>query len=703
MPTVPALPLHSLENRLFTLRSPLPGAGLLLDRFEGTEGVSEPFRFTLRLLSERAELDLKAFLGRPLGVDLATAGGAPRHFHGLVTSFRHLGTDGGFARYEAVLGPWTELLRHRVDCRLFQNRTLPEILQEVFQAYGPLARHRFELKEPEARPVTLCAQYRETDFQFVARLLEERGLHYFFRFEAGGHLMVVSDDSRAAQPMPLSARLAYNAVPGAAKEDTIDAWGAVEALASNAWTTRSYDFKNPREPLDAVARSAHPGRTLPPLERFEPAGAYGYPDLEAGERLARRRMEEVDRGASGFQGASNVRFLTCAHLFELLDHYLPGETVHDRTFFVTRVRHEGGNNHLREGRADYRNAFECIPALARYRPPLLTERPVVRGPQTAVVVGPEGEEIHCDAYGRIRVQFHWDRLGGHDEGSSCWVRVVFPWAGAGYGFVALPRVGQEVVVEFLDGNPDRPLVTGCVYNELRRPPWDLPANRTQSGLLTRSSPGGDASSANALRFEDRKGQEEVWLHAERDQRIEVERDERHEVGHDRAKEVGNDETTRIGRDRTETVGRDEAVQVGNDRTENVGGNEQVSIQGFQSLTVALAQSIAVGGAKSESVALASAEQVGGSRSLAVGVSYVAHIGKDRSESVGRNAREEAGADRSSKVGKTWRIEAGDRLEVTVGASSLVMEKDGTVTLAGKKVNIHAEGPLVLKGKDIENN
>ena len=718
---------HTQENRLFTLQSPVPEAGLLLDRFTGTEGVSVPFRFELELLSEQGDLELKAFLGKPMGVSLATAGGAPRAFHGHVAAFRHTGTDGGFARYEAVLTPWTDLLRHRINCKLFQEKNLPDLLRELFTDYGHLARYELRLDLAACKPMTLCVQYGESDFAFFSRLLERHGIHYHFRFEEDAHILVLSDDARTAPPMPGGVRIPYNAIPGAAREDTIDDWGSSREVAATAFAAKTFDFKSPRDPMDAGEKTFQPGE-LPELEHFHYPGAHAYPDFSAGEQYARRRMEELDLRTETFTGASNCRQLTCGHTFELLDHYRAGQTVHDRTFFVTGVHHQGSNNYVPQAsRADYRNTFTCVSSLVPYRPPLATPRPTIHGPQTAIVTGPPGEEVFCDEYGRVRIQFHWDRLGKFDEASSCWVRVSSPWAGSRFGFIALPRVGDEVVVEFLDGDPDRPLITGQVYNQVRMPPWELPMNRTQSGLLTRSSLGGGPANANALRFEDKLGAEEVWLHAEKDQRLEVEHDESHTVGHDRAKGIGHDETTEVKHDRTETVGNDERITVGGNRTERVGGNEAITIArnrtervgahenvgigGSQRLSVTEGQTISVGGSqdisvtmtKNENVLLGSTEQVGGVRTLSVGEGYLITVGAAKSEAVAADSIEEVGENKATRVGKSCLIEAGDQLELKVGKSRLVMDKEGKITLSGTELNLEGSGPVKVRGKDVDLN
>jgi type VI secretion system secreted protein VgrG len=701
-PAPSAISLFSQQNRLLQLRSPL-GDSLLLDRFQGTEGLSVPFRFTLDLISERADLTLRELMGQELAVELANEDGA-RRFSGRVVRFAHTGSDGGFAFYRAELGPWTEFLERRVNCRIFHGLTLPELLCRLFGEYGARARYQLDLDTGHYPPMTQCTQYRETDFAFVCRLLEAEGIHYRFRFDPDGHTLVLADSSRHAPPMPVRERIEYLGAHGAGSRDGIDRWGCERALVATGYAIKSFDFQQPGDRLVAEQSTTHDMGAVPRLERYDHEGSFAYVDFDDGNRIARLRVEEADLRAKTFFGEGNCRFLASGHCFELADHYDSGAGVHDRRFLVTAVTHEAANNYRESGgRPHYRNHFTCVRARIPFRPPLRTPRPVLRGPQTATVVGPPGEEIHCDRYGRVKVQFHWDREGEFTDASSCWVRVATPLAGSRFGVVALPRVGHEVVVAFLEGNPDRPIIIGQAYNARNLPPWELPASRTQSGILTRSTLDGDCGTANALRFEDRKGEEEVWLHAEKDQRIEVEHDERHDVGHDRAKDVGHDETTRVEHDRSERVGNDETIAVGRDRTETVGRDETLTVDGHQRLSVGASQTVTVGSTKLETVTLASTELVGAARSLSVGGAYAVIVGAAKNEAVGLGSFEQVGAEKSTLVGLTYHIEAKEQLEIVVGQSRLILAKDGTITLAGVRLELIGSKQVTVQGQIVDLN
>ncbi|NHZ66757.1 type VI secretion system Vgr family protein, partial [Massilia genomosp. 1] len=394
-------------------------------------------------------------------------------------------------------------------------------------------------------------------------------------------------------------------------------------------------------------------------------------------------------------------------------------------------RHTASNNYQVnvETPSYYENRVSCIRKQIPWRPGrgYNSIEPKIYGLQTALVVGPKGEEIHTDKYGRVRVQFHWDRIGEYDEKSSAWIRVATSWSGANFGVTAIPRIGSEVIVQFMDGNPDRPLVTGMVPNEDTMVPWTLPENKTQSGVLTRSTPKGNYNTANALRFEDKKGQEQLWLHAEKDQLTEVEHDEDKWVGNDRRKTIDRDETTLVKRDRTETVDRDETItihnnrkervdhdetiSIGDNRTEDVGINETITIGANRTKTVVQNETDSIGGAwtidvammKTETIGLASVQNVGMARMDNVGLGYDLNVGMSMATIVGKS--------QITQVENSIAIVAGDELSITVGKAKLLMKSDGTIIFNGHTFSVgtsdeqvfKADGNITLNGKKILEN
>jgi type VI secretion system secreted protein VgrG len=394
-----------------------------------------------------------------------------------------------------------------------------------------------------------------------------------------------------------------------------------------------------------------------------------------------------------------------------------------------------------------------------YRAPRITPKPIVQGPQTAIVVGKAGEEIWTDQYGRVKVQFHWDRYGEDNENSSCWVRVSQPWAGKNWGAVAIPRMGQEVIVSFREGDPDQPIITGRVYNEDNMPPYELPANATQSGVKSRSSKGGAPDNFNELRFEDKKGSEEVYIHAEKDQNNVVENNESTSVGNDRSETVGNDETISIGNNRTEDVGNDETITIGNNRTETVGTDETItigsnrteSVGADETVTIGSNRSVTIGSSKTETISINKAETIGVAKELTIGGAYQVtvgaamnetigaakaeeigavksvNVGANSSENVGANKSVDAGGNISESAGKDVNVSSGkkmsltagddfaisgskkgvisiaDELSITCGKASIVMKKNGDITINGKAITIKGSGDVIIKGKKILQN
>jgi type VI secretion system secreted protein VgrG len=406
-------------------------------------------------------------------------------------------------------------------------------------------------------------------------------------------------------------------------------------------------------------------------------------------------------------------------------------------YVLRRVTHSATRgNAYRSGESgafEYTNHFQAIPFALPFSPPRVTPKPVVAGSQTAVVVGPAGEEIFTDKYSRIKVQFHWDRQGKSDADSSCWVRVASQWAGKQWGFISIPRIGQEVVVDFLEGDPDLPIVTGSVYNAEQMPPYALPGNKTQSGVKSRSSMGGNPETFNEIFFEDKKGSELVYIRAEKDQTLAVENDEAHWVGHDRDKTVDNDErvlihhdrtktvdnneTNTIGVDRKEKVGSNETIDIGASRTETVGKHESISVKLTRTRLVGLAETVTVGGAQAITVGAARAvtvglsqavtvagnqtESVGGTQKETYGKDHgqtVAQnqsvtVGNDQSSKVGKNRTAEVAEDDGLKVGKKLVISAGEEILIKTGDASILMKKDGTIQISGKDVTVKASGEM----------
>lgn len=524
------------HRRLFKFLHPAkPAAGLLLERFKGSDGMSQAFAYELMLISDNAQLPLKSMIGQQVSIEIELADAAPRFINGYLTRFASLGSDGALNRYSATLKPWLSLLEHRIDTRIFQDCTVEEVLREVFALYPQYASFRFCLYRPQKRHSYLT-QYRESDFSFIHRLLEQAGMFYHFEHSAQSHVLVISDTSRLAEQLPEQPHIRFHRNSVTETADAITRWCGHRQLAAGKFALQTFDYRQPRNLLPVMMNSVNEQGDVQCLEVYDP-GQYTHGTYNDGEALLRTRLEALEVRAKWFEGASNCRAMRPGHSFELLQHPAHTDTqVDEREFLLLSVACEGHNNYLTGQQASYFNTFTCVRKKIPFRPQANTARPVINGPQTAIVVGPPGEEIFTDELGRVKVQFHWDRQGDYNAASSSWVRVAQAGASGGFGSIQIPRVGDEVVVVFLEGNPDRPLVIGSVYNIGNPPPWPLPANKTQSGILTRSI-NGTGRTANFLRFEDKAGAEQVSLHAERDLYTEVEADDRLIVGGNRTIKV----------------------------------------------------------------------------------------------------------------------------------------------------------------------
>ncbi|MGK9062986.1 MULTISPECIES: type VI secretion system Vgr family protein [Pseudomonas] len=528
----------SQHRRLITFDSPLPvDQELQLLSFTGHEAMSELFYFNVELISQDARIELKKLIGKKVTMGIELADGSTKYISAHVSDFVHTGADAGVANYSAELVPWLWILSRRRDSRIFQDKTTEQIVKEVFAYYLTLADHEFRLSKP-LKPISFCTQYQESDLNFVLRLLEQEGLYFTFQHSQEGHRMIISDDSSVLTQLPGQPVIRYHRASVTETEDSITAWSSSRRFQPTQLTLKSFDYKQPGNPhlvkLESINQQGEVGR----LEVFEYEGLYGYADADEGMRKARHRLEAMEVQGKIFSGKSNCRALEPGYYFELSQHYDHDNDPQDeRQFLILSVKHWGQNNYSSNGQAGYQNSFTCIRRKIPFRPSLNTPRGLISGPQTAIVVGPPGEEIYTDELGRVKLQFHWDRNGEFNDQSSCWVRVAQSGASGGFGSIQIPRVGDEVVVVFLDGNPDRPLIMGSLYNSTNTPPWSLPANKTQSGFLTRSMKG-DGGTANFFRFEDKAGAEQIIMHAERNMDTEIELDETHDVGNNRTITVG---------------------------------------------------------------------------------------------------------------------------------------------------------------------
>jgi len=517
--------------------------------FRGREAISQPYRFDLELVSERPDLDLESLLHRPAFLAFAPDGSG---IHGLVHQAAQGESGKRLTRYRLTLVPQLAYLAHRTNQRIFQHLTVEKIISLVLEEHGIQAdAYRFQLGPVIYPPREYCVQYDETDLHFIQRLCEEEGIHYHFQHSTAGHVLVFGDDQTV---FPKLAATAYQQDSGlVADQPVIKRFGLRLETRTSRVTRRDYDFEKPRLSMEAAFHSDF----QPDLEDYDYPGR--FTERTRGKHLSQRALERRRHDYELAEGDSNQPRLASGHFLPLGEH---PRSDWNQLWLLTEVLHEGKQPQVLEesttnapvqlGLAPsplwgegwgegslassdfhqgYRNHFSATPWDIPFRPVLDHPKPKVLGSQTAVVTGPAGEEIHCDEYGRVKVQFHWDREGQADDKTSCWLRVSSSWAGDRYGGIAIPRVGMEVLVTFLEGDPDQPLVTGCLYHKEHQVPYDLPANKTRTVFKTLSSPGGGGY--NELRIEDRKGAEQIYIHAQRDWDENIEHDQKIRIGHER--------------------------------------------------------------------------------------------------------------------------------------------------------------------------
>jgi type VI secretion system secreted protein VgrG len=588
-------------HRDISVTSALADDTLLFHSMNGTEQLGRLSEYRVQLSSAKKDIKIGDVLGKPMGVHVNLADGGVRHFNGVVTRFRSNGWDVNGAAYEAIVHPWLWLLTRASNCRIFQDLSVPDIVAQVCgaAAYGGLVDLSAGALSGSYPKLPYCVQYRETDFNFVCRLLEGAGIYFFFTHDADKHTMVLADSYGAHVPIPGEAlKFSSEDRRVSTDDEMVYAWSASGEIESSAFALNDFDFEK--------AAASNSGGLLvkstiaAPFEQsafelFDYPG--GYTLAADGTALARGRMESLHGQGERIDATSNARALCTGGLFTLAEHPRDDQ---NRSYLVTEAGYaiKGADYRSGGGGVEFQVTLAAIGTAFAFRPLPVARKPVVQGPQTAMVVGKAGEEIWTDKYGRVKVQFHWDRLGKDDEKSSCWVRVSQSWAGKGWGSMFIPRIGMEVVVEFLEGDPDRPLITGCVYNSDALPPYALPAEQTKSTLKSNSSKGGEGF--NELRFEDKKGAEEVYVQAERDFKRVVKNNDMLKVGFETAEKgdqdiaIKNDRLLDVGHDQKIKVGNDQGVDIAKNHTVKVGADESIAIDGAQKVKVGTTIAIEAG-------------------------------------------------------------------------------------------------------------
>jgi len=672
--------------------------------FSGNEGISRLFSYSLDLASADHDLDPQSVLGKSAHLTIKGTD-ADRHVHGMVSRIEQAGRADEFSRYRLTVVPAVWKLGLRQNSRIFQEKSVPDIIKKVLKD-AAIPDDQVELKvHGDHKPWIYCVQYRETDLAFISRLMEQEGIFYFCKHDEKSAVMRIGDDTSDHPAAPDVGRLPLRPGSGMAMaEETVTRFTVAEEVRPDAAAVRDYNFTKPTVDLTGTAKD-RPGLST---EVYDYPGEYDEPD--EGRALAKIRLEELRATRRRGSGDSTCPRLTPGHTFELEGH---GRGDLNRKYLLLDVQHNGTQPQVlkREGlgaSSSYGCSFACIPSDIPFRPPRITPRPMAQGAQTAIVVGPSGEEIHTDEHGRIKVQFHWDREGKKDENSSCWMRVAQAWAGAKWGGLFVPRIGQEVIVTFLDGDPDQPIVTGTVYNADNPPPYDLPGSKTKSSLKTNSSKGGGGS--NELRFEDAKGGEEIFLHGQKDWNVQIENDHSSHIGANRTVQVGGHHDESIGKNMSLNVASNLTEMVGVNHSETVGAAMELTVGGALALTVGAALVESVGAAKATNVGASKSETIGKTASLQVGDDLGETVGKDRNVQIGKDLKEKIGGQHQEQVEKEFvlqakkiQLTAQDEIAITSGSAEVILKKSGDISIKGKKISIEGSGDVIVKGSKIKEN
>ena len=677
-------------TRSLAVSTPLDDDVLLLTAFRGHEQVSGLFNFELEMLSDDPSINPKELIGKEVGFRVARKEGEPRHFHGIIKRFvAGDEVEDDRRAYRAEIVPWLWFLTRTSDCRIFQEMTAPEIIEQIFKDLGfDASRYDLFLNGSYTKR-TYCVQYRETDFNFVSRLMEEEGIYYFFKHEEDNHTLVISDVPHAYFDCEESVVDFPRDETSIHIGDHLTGWQHHYAYRSGHWTHTDYNFETPSTSLKSDTATVVEVADNKKYEFYDYPGL--YEDRGAGIGLVGLRMEEEEAGYDSVEGTSQCRTFAPGARFRVGRHRSASEEGH--SYVILSVHHSGselaGYESGWQGESDYRNSFRCIPDSVVFRPNRLTPKPVVQGMQTAVVVGPAGEEIYCDRYGRVKVQFHWDREGKKNEESSCWIRAAQSSAGRQWGFVALPRIGQEVVVSFLEGDPDRPLIIGGVYNAEQMPHYELPNHMTRTYLKTNSSKSGDGY--NELMFEDKMGDERVFVHAEHNMDVRVKNDSKSRIYGNRHQIIGWEKDGRKGGTQRELVHQDKHIHVKGAHFEHIDGSVEWLV-GHGDNPNGGNLDIVVEKQKSELIEADSHLQIKGDHRQKTDGTYSLVIGGDQQNKVGGNIAMEAGSagEVHIKAGMKVIIEAGVQISLK-GPGGFVDIGPAGVTIQGTMVKINSGG------------
>ncbi|GLS31136.1 type VI secretion system secreted protein VgrG [Mesorhizobium albiziae] len=684
-------------DRATAVQTPIGADILTFTHLVGRDEMSRCFAYTVGFVGKNADVDPLKMLGGVISVE-GESGDPKRWFSGLVSEFRLTRIEDRLVYYEAVVRPWLWFLGNTTDCRIFQNMSVIEIVEKVFSRYGPV---KFEKRlQGSYPPRDYCVQYDETDLDFVQRLLEHEGVMYFFEHGDGEHKLILADAMSKLKPAPGYEKVPYHFEGQPLRRDVeyITEWIPASSVRPGAYAHKDFDFKKPGADLTAVSAQAFSHKEAS-HEFYRHPGA--HLDVGRGDKIAAIRREEIQAAHKRVSAAGTVRGLFSGCTFKLEG--FPRDDQNQEYLVLSaeyRLFDPGYRSGIETDAENFKVLLGVAPTALPYRPPRATPRPIMRGPQTATVVGPSGEEIFTDEYARVKVQFHWDRQGKKDQNSSCFVRVSQTWAGSSWGFIQIPRIGQEVIVDFIEGDPDLPIITGRVYNASQMPPYGLPGSATQSGWKSDSSKGGGGY--NELMFEDKAGSELVNFQAQKDHKLLVKNDRTKLVQHDQSDRIDHDAKHSVGHNLDEDVGNNKTVKIGVDQTTDIGNNDTETVGANRSLTVMANETIHVVSNSTENIDANHSQTVGIVQTITVGAARIDTVGAAETRTVGAAQMNTIGAIRSVSVGISQSHDIGTSDSWDIGASQTVQIGAGQGLKIGADQNVQIGGTQIVKvGKDAQ--
>lgn len=695
------------DNRLMRVETALGKDAFLLRRLQASESFSTLFNIDVDLLSYDGNIRAEGIVGSHMATFIGTNGMQPRPLNGFVKSFVYTGLEKrGLYGYKAELVPWLWFLDKRTNCRIFQNLTVQKIIESMFSELG-FGDFSFSLIDVH-QPFEYCVQYQESDFHFISRLLEQEGLFYFFEHKEDKHILHIADNVSAFIFME---QKVIEHSSGSRAKYYLNAWQHRFQYCSGAFAQTDYNFENANLSLLTETPTSIKLNNNSALERFEFPG--NYSENQRGQTLTRIRMQQEEAGYQVVSANGNFHQLEVGKKFKLRS----DEAVADdkKNFVISEIHHDAfEGSYLDEGNKDggeshYQNRFICLPEDVTYRPPLNTTKPRIDGVQTALVVGKQGDEIYTDKYGRIKLQFYWDRYGQKNETSSCWVRVSTPWAGSKWGTLNIPRVGQEVVVTFVNGDPDQPLVIGSVYNSTHMPPVSLPEGKNYAGMKSRSTKA-DGGSFNEFSIDDSNGAEQIKVHAQKDYNT--------SVGNNLSSTVTANASYNVDGDKASTIGGNSTLSIQGNESGAVQGNQDSSVQGNRSFTTAGNTTENTNGNAETTIGVNDSRTVGSNQDLNVGSNQTLNIGSNQTCSIGSNQEVVIGGNQS--IGITGKqdvsalaqnisistsattsalevaINGQASISLSVGGSSITIDPAGiTLSMGASSVKIDAMGVTVI--------